>query len=98
MLSIAIGAACGFAGALPGLLLARRARQGAPCSVALGLATIVGSFSLTTVALGVAYLGFGAVFPAFSGATMATFLGLWSVEALIAWRWMREAPSEEVSA
>lgn len=93
-----LGAACGFAGALPGLLLARRAREGKPCSVAVGLASIVGSFSLITCALGAAYLFRTAEFPGFSGATMITFLGLWGVEALIAWRWMRRVSSEEVSA
>ncbi len=98
MLSFVLGVASGAAGALPSLLLARRARQGKYASVALGLASIMGSFSLLTMLLGMGYLCLGGDFLFYACTTMGSFLALFGVEAYLAWRWMRPFSSRGVGA
>ena len=97
MVAIVAGIAAGVIGAVPGLCLARSARRGGRPSVTAGLATILASFGLLTVAIGMAYKLLGPAWTGFAAATTATYLGLWSAEAALAWRWMRRT-SGEVSA
>ena len=97
MVAIFAGIAAGIAGAAPGLLLARSARRGGHPSVVAGLGTVLASFGLLTVAIGLGYRFLGSAWTGLAGATIATYLGLWTLEAAVAWRWMRRT-SGEVSA
>ncbi len=97
MLAIVAGVVGGAVGSAPGLWLARRARLGGRPSVNAGLVAILVSFGVLSVLIGVAFKAAGPAWFPFSMAAMAAYLGLWSAEALLAWRWMRRT-SGEVSA
>lgn len=87
--AIAIGAAAGLAGSLPGLLLCRAARRGRRPSVALGLGVTVWSFCLLSFAVGLGFQALGAQeFLGFALMLVGAFLGAWIAEAACAWRWI----------
>ncbi len=98
MLVFVLGVASGVAGALPGLLLARHARHGKHASIASGLASIMGSFALLMILLGMGSLRLGSAFLPYACTTMGTFLALFGAESVVAWRWMRPFSSKEVGA
>lgn len=86
--AVLLGAVVGAVGALPGLLSARAARKGRRPTVALGLGLTLSSFCLVSLALGVGYLYMGSGFGGFAAACVATFLGAWVAETIVAWRWI----------
>ena len=89
MRALLLGTLLGALGALPGLALARRARKGGSVSIGLGLGIQVLSLvTLSTLsALASLYLGSQAL--PLCAALAVTYLALWWVEAILAWRWMR---------
>ena len=71
-----VGALIGLLGALPGLRLAHDARSGRRVSVAAGLAVAAG------------YYLHSSEFASFAFAMVTVFLGTWTIEAMLAWRWI----------
>lgn len=83
-----VGALIGLLGALPGLLLARSARSGHRVSVVAGLAATLVSTIVLVLAAAVGYYLHRSEFAPFALAMVAVFLGIWTIEAVLAWRWI----------
>ena len=94
MVAIVAGIAIGAVGVAPGLRLARGARRGGHPSVAAGLGAILASFGLLTLTVGLGHRLLGPSWRGFVAAILATYLGLWGAEAVLAWRWMRRTSGE----
>lgn len=83
-----VGAFVGLLGAIPGLLLARRARRGHRVSVVAGLAVTLASTIVLVFAATVGYYLHRSEFSSLAFAMVAVFLGTWTIEAVLAWRWI----------
>lgn len=83
-----VGALIGLLGALPGLRLAHDARSGRRVSVAAGLAVTLASTLMLVLAATVGYYLHSSEFASFAFAMATVFLGTWTIEAVLAWRWI----------
>ncbi len=85
--AVVLGSACGLIGALPSAFLLERAlRKDSTPTVAGGIASIMVSFALLTCTILVAWLVSRRVVLVFGVAEVASFLLVWSIEAVRAWR------------
>ena len=87
--AVLAGALAGLAGCVPLAVPFEGAlRAGAKVSIAAGMAGVMASFLMMTVALAAAYAvaGAGRPFLAFACSMVALFLLFWAVEAIRAWR------------
>lgn len=94
---VALGVAVGVLGAVPPALLFEQAlRKARPVSVAAGLAGIMVSFVMLSVAVFVVWLTSRKDVLVFGTAEASSFLLVWVVEALRAWRGAQQgvAPRE----
>lgn len=81
------GIVCGIVGCLPQAFLFKRALKGNKgVRVALGLASVVASFVTLSLAILAAWVVAPGQTLAFGTVTVASFLLLWGVEAVRAWR------------
>lgn len=85
--AVALGVLTGIAGSLaPALLFERALKGGTRVSVGAGLASIVASFLVLSAALLAVRVATSSGFVEYGCAVTATFLALWAVEAVRAWR------------
>ncbi len=85
--AVILGSVCGLLGALPSAVLLERAlNRGHTPTVAGGIASILVSFVLLTCTMLVAWLVSRGMVLVFGVAEVASFLLVWSIEAVRAWR------------
>lgn len=79
------GAACGFVGCLPTVLLLERNRTGKRVGLVAGLVGILTSFTLLTLSIALGYAIQREYFGMFCCALGITYLAVWSGMTLRAW-------------
>ncbi len=85
--AVVAGAICGLVGCIPpAFLLEEVMRKGIRVEIATGLASIIISFVMLTIAVLVVYLVASEATLVFGCSMAASFLAVWAVESLRAWR------------